>query len=98
MIHSKCEVFCLRLRLDETGSVYETWVVMADARKQADQSPNVEEPEHEPLAQCSGNSLDELDEHALAALYEEFADEDRALANQGLVEYAAALSALDQES
>ena len=70
---------------------------MADARKHADQSPNVDEPKYEYLAQCSDNSLDELDEQTLAALYEEVADEDRALANQGLAEYAAALSALDRE-
>jgi hypothetical protein len=70
---------------------------MADVRKQADQSAHVDEPGHESLAHCSGVSLDELDEETLAALYEAFADEDRALANQGLAEYAAAFSGLDQE-
>jgi hypothetical protein len=70
---------------------------MADAQKKADQSAHVDEPGHDSSAHCSDNSLDELDEQTLAALYEEVADEDRALANQGLAEYAAALSALDQE-
>jgi hypothetical protein len=70
---------------------------MTDARKHTNQSSNVDEPECDSLAHCSGNVLDELDEQTLAALYEEFADDERALANQGLAEYVAALSALDQE-
>jgi hypothetical protein len=65
---------------------------MTDVLKHADQFQPADEPDQDPLADCSGMSLDEIDEQTLTALYEEFADEDRALTNQGLAEYAAAIS------
>ena len=42
-------------------------------------------------------TLHEIDEQTLAQLYSEFAEEDRALANAGLSEYARTLAAADEE-
>jgi hypothetical protein len=42
-------------------------------------------------------SLDELDDETLGELYASVADEDRALANTGLADYARMLTCVDKE-
>ena len=70
---------------------------MTDARRQADQSLTSSVSENDSPENCSRPSIDEFDEQALADLFAEFADEDRALANLGLADYAGVLSSLDKE-
>jgi hypothetical protein len=85
-------------QFDEPSSVYETWDVMTDPRQQAEQSVTPDLSEHSSGDESPCPSLEEMDDRTLAALYAEFADEDRALANAGLTDYASVLSAVDEEA
>jgi hypothetical protein len=70
---------------------------MTGSRKRDDHQTVPERPKFDTPDDGSRPSLDGIDEQALAELYSGFTDEDRALANVGLAEYAGILSALDKE-
>jgi hypothetical protein len=70
---------------------------MADRRRKAARTTPPARTEYDGRAALSCPSLDNLDERALAELYAEFAEEDRALADAGLADYARSLASLDKE-
>jgi hypothetical protein len=83
--------------IDGRFGLIETEVVMGARRKtdKVSEAHPRSEPERGEASMCP--DLDQLDDEALASLYEEFAEEDRALAAAGLIQYAKTLASVDEE-
>lgn len=84
--------------VDGRRSFFETEMEMAAARKTAKAPRTEARSEQDVPEEFPCRELSDLDDETLGALYAEFFEEDRALANMGLAEYAEALASLDREA